>query len=209
MKAGIGREIAIGAWVPGPFTLAWQSFGADAWLSALQVIDRAARTLESLADFLARVAAQYRNAGADFITVREMGGSPQVTGPARFTTLVQPALKRLLAAIESPKVLSVCGDTNAIVRDLAACGADALSVDHRNDLARTRRVLGADAVLFGNFNPVEMLSRGTPEQVTQAVAAMARAGANAIWPGCDLYPDIPDGNMRALMKNARRMTKDE
>ncbi len=202
LKAGVGREIAIGAWVPGPFTLAWQLFGADAWLSALQEPDHAAQWLESLADFLAQVATQYRNAGADFITVHEMGGSPQVTGPARFTALVQPALKKLFAAIESPRVLSVCGDTNAIVRDLAACGADALSVDQRNDLARTRRLLGADAVLFGNFDPVEVLSHGTPEQVTQSVAAITRAGASAIWPGCDLYPEIPDENMRALISSA-------
>ncbi len=202
LKAGVGREIAIGAWVPGPFTLAWQLFGADAWLSVLQEPDHAAQWLESLADFLAQVAAQYRNAGADFITVHEMGGSPQVTGPARFTTLVQPALKRLLAAIESPRVLSVCGDTNAIVRDLAACGADAISVDQRNDLARTRRLLGADAILFGNFDPVGVLSHGTPEQVAQSIAAIARAGASAIWPGCDLYPEIPDENMRALISSA-------
>ncbi|HEX7593324.1 MAG TPA: uroporphyrinogen decarboxylase family protein [Anaerolineae bacterium] len=202
LKAGIGREIAIGAWVPGPFTLAWQLFGADAWLSTLEEPDHAAQWLESLADFLTRVAAQYRDAGADFITVHEMGGSPQVTGPPRFTTLVQPALKRLLAAIESPRVLSVCGDTNAIVRDLAACGADAISVDQRNDLARTQRLLGADAILFGNFDPVGVLSHGTPEQVTQSVAAIARAGVNAIWPGCDLYPEIPDENMRALISSA-------
>ncbi len=69
LKAGVGREIAIGAWVPGPFTLAWQLFGADGWLGALQDADRAARMLESLADFLARVAGHYRDAGADFITV--------------------------------------------------------------------------------------------------------------------------------------------
>ena len=202
LKAGVGREIAIGAWVPGPFTLAWQLFGADAWLSALQDAEQAARTLDSLAVFLAQVAARYRAAGADFITVHEMGGSSQVTGPSRFQTLVMPALGKLLAAIESPKVLSVCGDTNAIVSDLAACGADALSVDERNDLALTRRLLGSRAILLGNFDPVGVLSQGTPERVEQTVAAIAQAGANAVWPGCDLYPEIPDENMRALMKPA-------
>ncbi len=202
LKAGVGREIAIGAWVPGPFTLAWQLFGADGWLGALQDVDRAARVLESLADFIARVAGHYRDAGADFITVHEMGGSPQVTGPGRFHGLVQPALRKLFAAIESPKVLSVCGDTNAIVRDLAACGADALNVDHRNDLARTRRLLGSRAVLLGNFDPVGVLSQGTPERVAETVAAIARAGASAIWSGCDLYPEIPDENMRVLISSA-------
>jgi [methyl-Co(III) methanol-specific corrinoid protein]:coenzyme M methyltransferase len=205
LKAGVGREIAIGAWVPGPFTLAWQLFGADAWLSALQDTEQTARTLESLAGFLAQVATNYRAAGADLITVHEMGGSSQVTGPSRFQTLVKPALRKLLAAIESPKVLSVCGDTNAIVRDLVTCGADALSFDERNDLARTRRRLGSNAILFGNIDPVDVLSQGTPAGVAQTVAAIARAGANAIWPGCDLYPEIPSENMRALMESAKNV----
>ncbi len=209
LKTGVGREIAIGAWVPGPFTLAWQMFGADAWLSALSKPIEAESFLDTAVDFLTLVARYYRKAGADFITVHEMGGSPQVIGASKFRQLVKPALKKLFAATESPKVLNICGDTNTIVRDLAACGADALSFDHRNDFARTRRLLGADAILFGNFDPVGVLSHGTPDQVTQSIAAVARAGANAIWPGCDLYPEIPDENMRALMESARRTTKNK
>ncbi|HEX7588880.1 MAG TPA: uroporphyrinogen decarboxylase family protein [Anaerolineae bacterium] len=205
LKAGVGREIAIGAWVPGPFTLAWQLFGADGWLSNLEDSERAAQLLELLAGFLAGVAASYHAAGADYVTVHEMGGSSQVTGPNRFQSLVRPALVRLLAAMQMRKVLSVCGDTNVIVRDLAACGADALNVDDRNDLARTRHLLGSSVVLLGNFDPVGVLSQGTPSHIAQVVTQIAQAGANAIWPGCDLYPEIPDENMHALIETARQM----
>lgn len=205
LKAGVGREVAIGAWVPGPFTLAWQLFGVDGWLSNLEDNARAAQLLELLAGFLAGVADRYHAAGADYVTVHEMGGSSQVTGPGRFLTLVQPSLTRLLAAMEMRKVLSVCGDTNVIVRDLAGCSADALNVDDRNDLAQTRRLLGPSAVLLGNFDPVGVLSHGTPSRIAQSVAEIARAGANAIWPGCDLYPEIPDENMHVLMERARQM----
>jgi MtaA/CmuA family methyltransferase len=205
LKAGVGREVAIGAWVPGPFTLAWQLFGADGWLSNLEDNARAAQLLELLAGFLARVAVCYHTAGADYVTVHEMGGSSQVTGPGRFRALVRPALERMLAAMEMCKVLSVCGDTNVIVRDLAACGVDALNVDDRNDLAQTRRLLGRSAVLLGNLDPVGVLSHGTPARIAQAVMGIAQAGANAIWPGCDLYPEIPDENMHALIETARQM----
>src|SRR5207248_1573607 len=27
LRAGVGRHVAIGAWIPGPFTLSWQLFG--------------------------------------------------------------------------------------------------------------------------------------------------------------------------------------
>ncbi|MBI4785485.1 MAG: methyltransferase [Chloroflexi bacterium] len=202
LRAGVGREIAIGAWMPGPFTLAWQLFGADAWLSALQEPERVARWLELLAEFLARVGAFYRDAGADFLTVHEMGGSPQVLGPEKFRMFVKPNLARVVAQLASPKVLSICGDTNAIVYDLAECGADALHVDQRNDIARTRRLLPR-AILLGNLDPVGTLSRGSADAVTEAVRRAAQAGVNAIWPGCDLVPAIPAANLHALMTTMR------
>ncbi len=202
LKSRVGREIAVGAWIPGPFTLAWQLFGGEAWLSALAHGMATKAVLETMVDFLTQVVYFYHQAGADFITVHEMGGSPQVIGAANFRKFVKPALVKLLSALPSPKVLSVCGDTNAVVEDLAACGADALGVDQRNDLARTRRILGPKAILLGNFDPVETLSRGTPATVSQAVASIAEAGVNAFWPGCDLWPEIPEENFRALMKAA-------
>jgi [methyl-Co(III) methanol-specific corrinoid protein]:coenzyme M methyltransferase len=207
LKQRVGREVAIGAWIPGPFTLAWQVFGSDAWLTSIGDSMRVTPALGLLADFLARVAIHYRESGADFLTVHEMGGSPQAIGPRAFQTLVSPALHALISRLPSPKVLSVCGDTNGIVEELAACGADALSVDQRNDLARTRERLGAKAVLLGNFDPVGVLSLGTPQSIAETMASIAAGGANAIWPGCDLWPDIPEANFRAMMSAAKNLKR--
>ncbi len=205
LKKRIGNQVAIGAWIPGPFTLAWQLHGADAWLSRVGRVEAIHESpLPQLADFLARVANFYHEAGADFITVHEMGGSPQIIGPEKFRSMVKPALQQLFSRLPSPNVLSVCGDTNAVVRDLADCGADAINVDQRNDLARTRQLLGAGAILLGNLDPVGVLSRGTEDDVRRAVEKIAQAGASAIVPGCDLYPEIPDENMRALMETAKK-----
>jgi [methyl-Co(III) methanol-specific corrinoid protein]:coenzyme M methyltransferase len=100
-------------------------------------------------------------------------------------------------------VVSVCGDTNAVVDDLLACGAGALNVDQRNDLARTREMAGRRVLLLGNLDPVGVLSEGTPEAVADDVRRIALAGADAVWPGCDLWPEIPEENFRALMETAR------
>ncbi len=205
LKQMVGRDVAIGAWVAGPFTLAWQVFGADAWLSAVGQ-GRAQEIVREFSNWLAVIGNFHRDAGADFITVHEMGGSPQIIGPEKFRSLVKPALQNVFARLSQPSVLSVCGDTNSIVRDLAECGANAINVDQRNDMARTRRVL-PNAVLLGNLDPVGVLSRGKPEDVARAVEKIAQAGANAIVPGCDLYPDIPDENMRILMETAKKWQK--
>jgi MtaA/CmuA family methyltransferase len=204
LQARVGGQAAVGAWVPGPFTLGWQLYGIEGWMEIVTDPERLAPRLARFAEALAHVGAAYRAAGADYLTVHEMGGSPQVVGPRTFRRQVQPALQRLIALLPGPVVLSVCGDTNAVVEDLARCGAAALNVDHRNDLARTRAVLGPAAVLLGNFDPVGVLSQGTPETVAETVRAIAAAGADAVWPGCDLWPDIPEANFRALMATAEQ-----
>jgi len=204
LRAGVGRQVAIGAWIPGPFTLSWQLFGAEAWLAATVENEALGEWLEALATALAGVGRSYRAAGADFLTIHEMGGSPQVVGPRTFRRWVKPALARLCAALPGPMVISVCGDTNAVVEDLLDCGATGLNVDQRNDLARTRAIIGRRALLLGNLDPVGVLSQGTPVAVSAAVERIARAGADAVWPGCDLWPEIPEANFRALMDSASR-----
>jgi MtaA/CmuA family methyltransferase len=202
LKKKVGLQVLVGAVIPGPFTLAWQMFGGEDWLTFVGAKDSSGALLR-LAEWLPSVAHQYRDAGADFVTVHEMGGSPQVIGAERFRSIVKPALQKLFARLPSPTVLSVCGDTNAVVQDLAECGANAINVDQRNNLARTRQILGSEAILFGNLDPVGVLSRGSATDVRRAVAQIVNAHASAIVPGCDLYPEIPDENMRALIESSR------
>jgi [methyl-Co(III) methanol-specific corrinoid protein]:coenzyme M methyltransferase len=87
---------------------------------------------------------------------------------------------------------------------LAASGADALSVDQTNDLARSREET-PNTLLFGNLDPLGLISQGTPAQITEAVAGAVRSGADAIWPGCDLYPQTPLENLRALVAASKAM----
>ncbi len=88
---------------------------------------------------------------------------------------------------------------------LAASGADALSVDQTNDLAASRKEV-PDVLLFGNLDPVGLISQGTPDEITEAVAGVIRSGADAVWPGCDLYPDIPLENLRALVEASKNLS---
>jgi [methyl-Co(III) methanol-specific corrinoid protein]:coenzyme M methyltransferase len=205
LKEQVGGEIVVGAWVPGPMTLAMQLVDINTLVPDVAAEPEAVRgLLERLADVLAEVARLYRASGADFITVHEMGGSPGYVGPRSFERVVLPPLQRLLRALPAPRVLSVCGRTNRAMALLASAGADALSVDQTNDLAASRAVLGVDPLLFGNLDPVATLAEGDAAGVRAAVAAAIQAGADAIWPGCDLWPPVPVENMKAMVEAAAR-----
>ncbi len=203
LKADVGKAVAIGAWVPGPITLAMYLVDRAGLLSEIMSAPgQLARPLEALADLLATVALAYRDAGADFITVHEMGGSPGILGPDLFRRVVQPPLKRLIAALPAPRVLSACGRTNRGMKLLAECGAEALSVDQANNLEQSRTVLGQEALLFGNIDPVGTLANGDETAVRAAVRRAIDEGADAVWPGCDLWPRVPAANMQAMVDEA-------
>ena len=201
LKADIGGEVAVGAWIPGPLTLAMQVVNLDNLYTDIATRPaEVARVLDLLTGALAQVGQAYQAAGADFLTIHEMGGSPGVIGPAAFSALVLPRLQRLLARLSTPRVLSVCGKTTAAIPLLAQAGAEALSVDQTCDLAPARSLLGEHTLLFGNLDPVAVLMEGDAAAVRSAAARAIEAGVDAVWPGCDLPPAVPAENMRAFAR---------
>ena len=200
LKKEIGDQVAIGSWVLGPYTLAGQLVDlSDLSKSAYKRKDLVGDLLNKLAGVLIDIIRIYKEAGADYITVREMGAGPDILSPSIFATLIRPHLERIFAEIDSPSVLHICGDTNIIVEEMALCGADAISVESKNDVAETRRKLGPDAIILGDIDAYGVLVQGTPEDVDNAVKAAIDKGVSGIWPGCDIWPTAPRENMEALM----------
>lgn len=199
LQADIGNEAVISGILPGPYTLLLylcnpRNLFIEMKKEPQTVID----AVVHLSSFLLEVASAYCSAGADFITIHEMGGSPGFIGPARFEQFVLPALKQLIAEIPKPTVLSVCGNTNKSMQLLAQSGANAISVDQTNDLTASRRALPG-TLLFGSIDPVATLYQGEDATIRTAVRSAKEAGVDAVWPGCDLVPQTPIQNIKAIM----------
>ena len=208
LKKEVGDKVAVGSWVLGPYTLAGQLLDLSQLAkAAFKKKDLVSKVLDQLAGVLIQIIKIYRAAGADYITVREMGAGPDILSPRMFESLVRPPLKKIFDGIESPKVLHICGDTNAIVDQMVLCGADAISVEKKNNVVETRKKLGPEVLIFGELDAYGVLSMGKPDDVDKAVKEAIDRGVNAIWPGCDLWPVVPKENMEALMAAARKYGK--
>jgi len=198
LKADIGNKAVIGGMIPGPYTLLLLIVEPGKMFAEMkkepQVIQDA---LLHLASFLAQVGVDYREAGADFITIHDMGGSPAFICPARYEQFVLPAEKLLIEKLPKPRVLSVCGNVSKSLHLLAETGADAISLDQTVDLAAARSAL-KDTLLFGNIDPVQTLWQGDAAGVREAVVGAKEAGVDAIWPGCDLVPQTPIQNIKSM-----------
>jgi [methyl-Co(III) methanol-specific corrinoid protein]:coenzyme M methyltransferase len=200
LKAELGDRAAVGTYVLGPFTLAGQIMDLNQLLKMpLREAEEVGRILTTLSDVIVKIAALYKRAGADYVTVREMGTSSDILSPRVFRTQIKPHLIRIFQSVERPAILHICGNTNAIVADMLECGANAISVDQKNNLAETRQKLGAEPLILGNIDPYNVLVQGDPDGVRLAVRNSVANGASAVWPGCDVWPTAPAENMRTFV----------
>jgi [methyl-Co(III) methanol-specific corrinoid protein]:coenzyme M methyltransferase len=210
VKDDVGKDVVISGMIPGPYTLLLyicnpKNLFIEMKKEPQAVID----ALFHLSSFLAKIGNEYKNAGADFITIHDMGGSPGFIGPAKYEQFVLPAEKLLIEKLNLttsaedgggsrvPVVLSVCGNVTNGLHLLGQTGADAISIDQTVDLVKARSEL-KDTLLFGNLDPVETIWRGDKGQIAEAVIRAKEAGADAVWPGCDLVIQTPIENLSSL-----------
>ncbi len=204
IKKDIGSEAPIGSYVLGPFTLAGQIMELNDLLKlSFKKPDKVGRLLDQLSDAVIRVADQYEQAGVDYITVREMGATSDVLSPRVFKSLILPYLKKIFEKLSVPSVLHICGKTNDIVSFMAESGAKAISVDQKNDVAETRKKLGPKTLVFGNYDPYNVLVAGSTDLVRRTVKKCLDDGVSAVWPGCDIWPTVPPDNVKAMLDEVR------
>ena len=112
-----------------------------------------------------------KRAGADFTSLGDSPAGPDVVSPAVFQRFARPHEERLirdLAADGIFTVIHICGNTSAILDQLAQYPACGFELDYKTDPVRAKTTAGRQHVLFGNIDPSGVLALGTVEQVRDA-----------------------------------------
>jgi [methyl-Co(III) methanol-specific corrinoid protein]:coenzyme M methyltransferase len=205
LKSRIDDNLAIGGWVLGPFTMAGQVIELDLLLKGVRKDkERVEAFLSKMTDLVIKVAQHYQSVGVDYMNIREMGSGSDLLSPKVWKTLIQPNLVRVFEALQIPTVNHICGSTDLIIEMMNECGADALSVDQKNNVVETRKKLGDDVLLLGNFDPYGTLVTGDVSDVEPAIKKCIDDGVDAVWPGCDLWPDMKKENVEAYVQTVRK-----
>jgi [methyl-Co(III) methanol-specific corrinoid protein]:coenzyme M methyltransferase len=203
-------DLALGAWQLGPFTQCGQTIELDKVLKAVfKDTARVEDILDKFSDMIINIGKALQAAGADFITLREPGVAADLLSPKTFRELIKPRLTRILSAWESPKVLHICGSTDPLIEMMweivTDSGGQAVSVDIKNNLLESRKKLGDDALILGNFDVFGLpcAEETTVDMAIEGIQTNIEGKVDAVWPGCDLWPDIKEENFRAMEKTAR------
>ncbi|ATW25481.1 MtaA/CmuA family methyltransferase [Candidatus Formimonas warabiya] len=205
LKEDIGDKVAIGSYLLGPFTLAGQIMDLnDLFKLSFKKPKQVGALLDKMAAVIIKLANIYRQAGVDYICIREMGATTDVLSPRIFKTLIQPYLQKVAAGIDYAKILHICGSTNTIVHIMNECGYDALSLEEKNDLVKTRAEIGSGTLIFGAVDAYDVLANGTGEDVKKSVLKSLEGGVDGVWPGCDIWPTAPLANLKAMTETVEK-----
>lgn len=205
LKARQNGNYAIGAWVLGPFTMAGQVIELDLLLKGVKKDkERVIAFLDMMTDLVIKVAQHYQEMGADYISIRDMGTGTDLLSPRMWQTFIQPNLVKIFSALKPPRVNHICGSTDLIIEMMNECGAEAVSVDHKNNMVESRKKLGNDALIFGDFDAFATLNQMDVSQVEAVIKGCIDKGADAVWPGCDIWPDVKAENVKAYVATIRK-----
>jgi [methyl-Co(III) methanol-specific corrinoid protein]:coenzyme M methyltransferase len=208
LKSQADGKFAIGSWVLGPFTMAGQLIELDVLLKGIKKDkEKIENFLSKMTELVINVAQHYQDLGADYISIREMGSGTDIISPRMWKTLVQPNLTKVFSSLKSPKINHICGSTDFIIEMMNECGADALSVDQKNNVVETRKKLGDDVIILGNFDPYGTLVQMDASEVESVIKKCVDDGVDAVWPGCDIWPEVKKENVEAYVRAVREYGK--
>jgi [methyl-Co(III) methanol-specific corrinoid protein]:coenzyme M methyltransferase len=82
-----------------------------------------------------------------------------------------------------------------------------LSVDQKNNVKDSRKKLGSEVLLLGNFDPFNTLVQMEASEVETVIKKCIDDGVDAVWPGCDIWPAAKKENVEAYVRTVKEYGK--
>ncbi len=202
LRARAGADLLVEGWVEGPMAEAADLRGINTLMTDFYDDPVFVRDLfDFVVELGLRFAREQIAAGADLIGVGDAAAS--LVGPVFYQEFIWPAEKKLIDGIHAmgaPTRLHICGNTRAHLAGMGRLGCAIADIDYPVPLPEARTKMGPDQIIIGNLNPVAALRDSNPDAITATLAACHRdAGARFIvGAGCEVPPDTPAENLRAL-----------
>lgn len=193
--------------IQGPFTLAIQMAGATHLLKSM-IMDK--EFVKELLNFTKETVKLYsravNDAGAHYISIAEPGTI--TISPKDFEKLIIPMLKEINDNLDSWKGMHICGDTTDLLDLMLKCNIDSVSLDQIMDYKKVAPRIPKDIVLMGNLDPIDVLGKGTRQEIRKATSSLKKTMENydnyLFGFGCNCLNDSPVRNLQEAINIARK-----
>jgi [methyl-Co(III) methanol-specific corrinoid protein]:coenzyme M methyltransferase len=198
-KREYGQRIAVLGKVMGPFSMTQVMHGIESVLMGMiDDRERIAHFVDACVDVLVRCANAQFECGIDALAIGEGGAGAKMMSPQMYEEFLRPVHQRMIARIDGPTIMHICGDITPRLPMLKQTGMSCFNFDWAIPPKHMVRTAAGAFSLMGNINTADLLN-AAPEVIKRQVVENLQAGVNIISPGCAISPNCPNANLRAMV----------
>lgn len=211
IKNEFGDDICVVGRTEAPFSSVGLTYGLD---NTMMLTVEEPQLILDTEEFFVEMQTEFGlaqiEAGADAIWLGDCNGASHLIRPSRYRELGADPAGRVLREYQKAGGLTFWHNSEEVVDGFkvqAEQGPSAISVGPGGSLADAREAVGPRQCLMGNIDPIRVLERGTPQDVSDAVREVVTnisvKGAHLLNSGEMVPHATPEENIEAMISAAR------
>ena len=190
----------------GPFSLAGRLYGMTEIMMGIYIEPEAMQVLlDKCTEFLLKYVKAIKETGCPAVLMAEpasglLSNEDNLMG-------CTPYVKKIIDAVQDESfavVLHNCGNTGHCTEAMVATGAWGFHFGNKIDMVQAVEGCPADALAFGNVDPVSVFKQASPEEMYKVTSELLQATAKypnfVLSSGCDTPPGVSPANIEAFYK---------
>ena len=198
------RNVPVGFYVTGPFTLAGQVVGLqNLFIGLIKDREKVLNVVNSCTATVVDYTRRLKETGLDFLVIADP--TPSLISPKQFDDFAKGPLVDVVKAFSGDVILHICGRSGHLLKQMAETGATGVSIDENVRLATAVNTLPSNMAILGNYSPTK-LAHQTPDQIRTEVNEMLSSvhdGQIVASTGCDISASTPELNIQTFIRTAK------
>ncbi|MBU3202863.1 uroporphyrinogen decarboxylase family protein [Clostridium algidicarnis] len=194
------KEVDVGAAMSGPFSVAASLVGTE---NLLKWMIKYPKSIHTLMEIVVESNNKYIEAVANLglsIGFADPVSSNSLISPKQFREFSLPYLQKNVDKIKektgNAPSIHICGKSRGIWEDVTRTGISNFSIDNIEDLEEAKKVMGDRVIITGNVPPVDVIYKGTKEEIFQSVMECIAKGHDSkkgyiLSTGCQIPMNTP------------------
>lgn len=190
----------------GPFSLAGRLYGMTEIMMGIYIEpDAMQMLLEKCTEFLLKYVKAIKETGCPAVLMAEPASG--LLSNEDNLMWCTPYVKKIIDSVQDENfavVLHNCGNTGHCTEAMVATGAWGFHFGNKIDMVQAVEGCPADALAFGNVDPVSVFKQASPEEMYKVTSELLQATAKypnfVLSSGCDTPPGVSPANIEAFYK---------